>query len=165
MDWIGDTMADRPLTQMRYRLIAQVGNAVADCFEIAPSDRVENELEMVALLLPRHLPILVSVHDDPADACFLVLQYDITGARLHGILAHVDAAGYNSLADAILASGRAFGQLKEQFKQRRAECRLHHRAHELPEERWLRHQLTPSLTPPASFAAVHEGGGSSGIAC
>lgn len=149
-----DTVADRHLSVVRSRLIANLGSALASWFHIVPSDRAAGELHMVAMLLEAHLPILVPVNDLETGPVFFVAQYDIDGQRLKSASEREHMAAYASLADALLAADESFQKLRAQadVHQPPRYPRISNAQAELPEERWLRHQLARRL-PSAELIA------------
>lgn len=138
-----DTVADRHLMVVRARLVANLGSALASWFQIAPSDHAAGELHMVALLLEAHLPILVPVNDLETGPVFFVAEYDIGARRLRPASQRDRMAAYTSLADALLAADTGFQQLKTQAAIQGPALypRISSAPAELPEEKWLRHQL------------------------
>lgn len=144
-----DRLTDRRLSVVRSRLTANLGHALASWFHIVPSDHNSAELSTVALLLAAHLPILVPVNDLEAGPVFFVPRYDAQGRRLTPGTHREHLTAYSSLADALLAADTGFQELKAQAH---VQTPGRHRrgadvAAELPEETWLRHQLshrTPS---------------------
>lgn len=149
-----DSVTERHLLVVRSRLIANLGSALASWFRIVPSDHASGELSTVALLLEGHLPILVPVNDLEAGPIFFVAQYDIDAHRLKRASEREQMSAYSSLADALLAADRGFIELKSRADIQRSERypRIGKIAAELPEERWLRHQLARRM--PSTVASV-----------
>lgn len=150
VDYPADTVTDRHLALVRSRLIANVGSAVASWFRIVPSDRIGGQLQMVALLLDGHLPILVPLNDVEGGN-FFVASYDTRGRRV-GNIAPKDLAGHVSLAEAILTADLEFRNLRQQAGQNQSSRAQISEIGELPEEQWLHHQLC-RRTPSAEFSA------------
>ena len=147
-DESGDTVTDRHLLVVRSRLIANLGNALASWFQIVPSDQASGELSTVALLLEAHLPILVPVNDLEAGPVFFVTRYDIDAHRLKAASEREPLAAHFALSDALLAADTGFQELKRQADVQRPErsLRINNAGAELPEERWLRHQLARRMS-------------------
>jgi hypothetical protein len=151
MDDLSATVTDRRLAVVQARLIANLGNALASWFRIVPSSRAANDLDMVAMLLERHLPILVPVSDLESGSSFLVARYNVDGRRLKPVGQDPGRTAHASLSEALLAADIGFQALKAQAVPEPGPRRV--AAPELPEEQWLRHQLARHQTPAGEFNA------------
>ena len=149
-----DMTTDHQLSLVRSRLIADLGAALASWFQIVPSDHASGELGTVALLLEAHLPVRVPATDVEEGPIFFVSQYDIDAHRRKTASQREPRAAHSSLSDALLAANAGFQELKSQADLERPERypRMSITPGDLPEERWLRHQLAHRMPPTQAHA-------------
>lgn len=134
-------LSHRQLSMVRARLVANLGASVASWFRIEPSTRNGGgNLQLAALLLDAHLPILVPLSDFDAGSVFYVASYDVYGVRVE-MSQRAEMSRFSSLAEALLASDLAFRQLKQQSEHYRMEAAAEKHIGSLAEERWLHEQL------------------------